>query len=228
MAIDTWLLEQHHRHGHPPALRFYRWSSPTISLGYHQRRYPDFWNDLPIDIVRRPTGGRAVLHDGDLTYAVVTSGLSGNIHQVYERICQFLIEGWRSLGVELHYGEGGRGYIHSANCFGTATAADLVDSEGNKSIGSAQLKRENFILQHGSMLVGGDRTLFEKVFGTPAPASVVAGFPIESAIETLKTAAAECFACELVSRPLSGAEWREIDALAGKLASNARETGEFT
>ncbi|HEY9649888.1 MAG TPA: lipoate--protein ligase family protein, partial [Coleofasciculaceae cyanobacterium] len=79
MAIDQWLLEQHRIGNHPPVVRFYTWASPTISLGYHQRRWPVFWQQLtwqgiPLDLVRRPTGGRAVLHQGDLTYMVVTSG----------------------------------------------------------------------------------------------------------------------------------------------------------
>src|SRR5690348_857544 len=129
MAIDEWLLEQHRLGLHPPALRFYTWSPIAISLGYHQRRWPDFWQNLTwqgtkIDLVRRPTGGRAVLHQGDLTYAVVTSGLTGDRLKVYQKLCEFLIQGWRSLGVNLHYGSAGRGYIHNPNCFGTATGAD--------------------------------------------------------------------------------------------------------
>ena len=134
MAIDRWLLEQHQQKNHPPTLRFYTWSPPAISLGYHQRQYPEYWEYLTwqgekLDLVRRPSGGRAVLHQGDLTYAVVTSGLTGSRLQMYEKICEFLIQGWRSLGVELHYGTEGRGYIHNPNCFATATSADLVLSD---------------------------------------------------------------------------------------------------
>jgi lipoate-protein ligase A len=216
MAIDTWLLDRHHRALHPPTLRFYRWSSPTLSLGHHQRDYPDFWRDLPIERVRRPTGGRAVLHHGDLSYAVVTSGLSGGVHRVYERVCRFLIEGWRSLGVELHYGTAGRGYIGSASCFGTATGADLVDAGERKFIGSAQLRRGGAVLQHGSMLVGGDRHLFEKVFGTPPPPPVALprGLSVEAIVAALTVSAGRCFGARPLPRPLSAAEWREIEALA--------------
>lgn len=114
MSIDTWLLEQHRLGLHPPTLRFYTWSPAAISLGYHQHRYPEHWHNLiwhgePVDLVRRPSGGRAVLHQGDLTYAVITSGLTGNRMQAYETICEFLIQGWRQLGIELHYGQAGRG-----------------------------------------------------------------------------------------------------------------------
>jgi lipoate---protein ligase len=224
MAIDTWLFQQHRLGQHPPTLRFYRWATPTISLGYHQRRYPDFWRNLTwqgqaIDLVRRPTGGRAVLHCGDLTYTVVTSGLSGNLYPGYESIAQFLIEGWRSLGLELHYGAAGRGYIHSPNCFGTSTRADLVDGSGNKFIGSAQLKQGGFILQHGSMVLQSDRALFEKVFATPAPSPVALAREVSEATieETLKTSAARCFDCQLRSNPLSVEEWRVIADLTQKL-----------
>ncbi|MFM6223876.1 MAG: lipoyl protein ligase domain-containing protein, partial [Dolichospermum sp.] len=146
MAIDRWLLVQHESGKSPPILRFYTWSPPAISLGYHQRQYPEFWQNLiwkgqKLDLVRRPTGGRAVLHQGDLTYSVVTSGLRGNTLEIYTKICEFLIQGWRSLGIELYYGQAGRGYIHNPNCFGTATGADLVLADGSKLIGSAQLRR---------------------------------------------------------------------------------------
>ncbi len=145
MAIDTWLFEQYCEGSQPPILRFYTWEPAAISLGYHQSRYPAEWQDLRwqgrlLDIVRRPSGGRAVLHQGDLTYAVITSGM-GNRMQAYRSICEFLIQGWRSLNVSLDYGQPGRGYIHNPNCFGTATAADLVTPGGTKLIGSAQQRR---------------------------------------------------------------------------------------
>ncbi len=170
MAIDRWLFEQHSEGVHPPTLRFYTWSPVAISLGYHQRRYPDHWRSLtwqgaPIDIVRRPSGGRAVLHQGDLTYAVITSGAMGNRLQTYESICQFLIDGWRSLRVSLAFGQSRRGYIHNPNCFGTATAADLVLANGSKLIGSAQVWRSQTVLQHGSIRLEPDLGLFEQVFG---------------------------------------------------------------
>jgi lipoate-protein ligase A len=125
-----------------------------------------------VPLVRRPTGGRAVLHQGDLTYMVVTSGLTGKRKDIYQTICEFLIEGWRSLGMELHYGAAGRDYIHNPNCFGTATGADLLSSEGYKLIGSAQLQRGKAILQHGSMVLSRNSELFTQVFAEPVPPPV--------------------------------------------------------
>ena len=221
MAIDRWLLEQHQTGKQPSVLRFYTWVSPTISLGYHQRRWPAFWEQLtwednPVSLVRRPTGGRAVLHQGDLTYMMVTSGLTGKRLEIYQTLCQFLIEGWRSLGVTLYYGSAGRDYARNPSCFGTATGADLVSAQGYKLIGSAQLQRKNAILQHGSLRLSRDTGLFTQVFGEPAPPLVELPIQqegdalIQTVVEALTEAACRCFGIELVTQPLSEAEWQEI------------------
>jgi lipoate---protein ligase len=217
MAIDKWLLKQHHSGKHPATLRFYRWSPAAISLGYHQRQYPQEWHNLTwqgekLDLVRRPTGGRAVLHQGDLTYTVITSGLSGNRLEAYAKICEFLIQGWRSLGVELSYGTAGRGYIHNPNCFGTATGADLVLPNGAKFIGSAQMRRGGVILQHGSMRLQPDAELFAKVFGAELFGDVQFSLSLEEIITALVAGAKDCFAMELEVQPLSEVEWEEINA----------------
>lgn len=218
MAIDQWLLEQHQCGKHPPTLRFYTWSPLAISLGYHQHKYPQDWQKLiwegeKIDLVRRPTGGRAVLHQGDLTYAVVTSGLPANRVQAYVKICEFLIQGWRSLGIDLHYGKAGRGYIHNPNCFGTATGADLVTIDGSKFIGSAQLRKGDFILQHGSINLHPDTNLFFRVFGTEFGSNIQLPKHLtrEKIITALVAAARDCFATHLQLQPLSQEEWRAIE-----------------
>ena len=225
MAIDTWLFEQHQRGLQPPTLRFYTWRPVAVSLGYHQRRIPETWrslsyNSTPVDLVRRPSGGRAVLHQGDLTYAVITSGLPSNRMQAYQQICQFLIEGWRSLRVELHYGNAGRGYIHNPNCFGTATVADLILADGSKLIGSAQLRRGDAVLQHGSIRLSPDPLLFEQVFGESMQ-PIGQGHPISPSelILALTQAAERCFGMQLVSESLTEGEWQEVGAIADQIAS---------
>lgn len=217
MAIDSWLFSQHQSGKHPPTLRFYTWSPPAISLGYHQRQYPEFWQNLTwqnqkLDVVRRPTGGRAVLHQGDLTYAVVTSGMAGSRLQIYQKICEFLIQGWRSLGVELHYGIAGRSYIHNPNCFGTATGADLVLADNTKLIGSAQLCRGGAILQHGSIQLNPDADLFGQVFGTESftTAQLPPNLERETVINALIAAASDRFTIHLEVQPLSLSEWEAI------------------
>ena len=222
MAVDEWLLEQHLAGKHPPTLRFYIWQPVAISLGYHQRRWPEFWQQLsfggmPVELVRRPSGGRAVLHQGDLTYAVVASGFAGSRIKAYQTVCEFLIQGWRVLGLELHYGDAGKGYIHNPNCFGTATGADLVAPDGCKLIGSAQLRRGDAILQHGSMRLRPDVELFSHVFGEKLIPAQLPPFEggddfIETVIEALSAAACRCFGMDLEVRPLSEEEWSSIKA----------------
>jgi lipoate---protein ligase len=216
MAIDRWLLDRHCQGEHPPTLRFYDWEPVAISLGYHQKQYPAQWetlqwDDCPIELVKRPTGGRAVLHQGDLTYAIITSGLSAKRRESYEQICRFLIQGWQALGVELHYGDAGRGYIQNPNCFGTATAADLVMSDGAKFIGSAQLHQSGAILQHGSMRLAQDADLFEQVFGERSPMPQLPQHLTQPAIiQALTDAAAACFDAALTIAPLTQEERAQI------------------
>lgn len=243
MAIDRWLLEQHRVGQQPPVLRFYTWDPVAISLGYHQSRWPQRWHHLtwqgkPVDLVRRPTGGRAVLHQGDLTYMVVMSDSGGEKGgaiakasrlAAYEAICQFLIEGWQSLGVQLHYGRAQRSYAHTSNCFATATGADLVLPTGAKFIGSAQLRSRGVILQHGSMLLEPCTELCSQVFGTEAlegvggihelPVSVERDRDrlIETIIAALVPSARRCFNAEMVLQPLSEEEWQQILAFPNSM-----------
>jgi lipoate---protein ligase len=219
MSIDRWLLQQHILGQIPPTLRFYTWSHPTISLGYHQRHYPEHWrslvwHDLPVDIVKRPTGGRGVLHQGDLTYAFIGSGFVGKRVEVYQQICQFLIDGWRSIGVELQYGTAGTGYIHNPNCFGTATSADLVCADGYKLIGSAQLIKSGAILQHGSMRLNPDLDLFKKVFGESIdlPPVPILQLTIPQIIDALTQAAQKHFQVKFEIEPLCDREWSQINS----------------
>lgn len=230
MALDRWLLEQHRLGLQPPVLRFYRWSPAAISLGFHQQRYPEHWRNLiwqaqPVALVRRPSGGRAVLHQGDLTYAVIASGFSGSRIQAYREICAFLVRGWQSLGVGLTYGEAGRGYIHSPNCFGTATGADLVTHSGLKLIGSAQLRRGQAILQHGSMRLNPDPDLFYRVFGTELAAFEPP--PPEQVIAALSTAAQDCFDIQLQTKPLLQPEWEAVLESAWADSDSSSETSMF-
>ncbi|MEG4091732.1 biotin/lipoate A/B protein ligase family protein [Microcoleus sp. Pol12B4] len=220
MAIDQWLLEQHLAGKNPPTLRFYTWQPVAISLGYHQRRWPEFWQHLSwqgmaVELVRRPSGGRAVLHQGDLTYAVVGSGFGSSRMKAYQAICEFLIEGWRAMGLDLQYGEAGRGYIHNPNCFGTATGADLITLDGCKLIGSAQLRRGDAILQHGSMRLQPDVKLFSQVFGeelipVKLPLSEGGDNLIATVIDVVSAAACRCFAIDLKVQALSDREWEDI------------------
>ena len=228
MAIDRYSLEQHRQGNSLPALRFYTWQPAAISLGYHQKDYPNYWHDLtwqdkPIEIVRRPTGGKAVLHQGDLTYAIVTTIPPGKRLEVYKQICQFLITGWRSLGVNLEYGTATKEYIQQQNCFATATGADLITEVGHKAIGSAQLRRGKTVLQHGSIILDTDPQLYQQVFRTDLECSLsrelkqkdrsttyTQGDLTAKIIKSLVQAAIAIFKIDLVEQPLSTTEWQDI------------------
>ena len=217
MEIDSWLLEKYILGKIPPTLRFYTWSNPTISLCYHQRNYPEHWQNLiwqdrSIDLVKRPTGGRGVLHQGDLTYALIGSGFVGKRAEIYQQICQFIIDGWRSLGIDLGYGTAGRAYIHNPNCFGTATSADLICEDGYKLIGSAQLIKDGVILQHGSMRLNPDLELFQQVFGNniTIPPQSISQLASPKIIDALINSAQKHFNVNFDIQPLSNCEWLEI------------------
>lgn len=217
MAIDSWLLHQHILGQIPPTLRFYTWSNPTISIGYHQRHYPEHWQTLRwqdklIDLIKRPTGGRGVLHQGDLTYALIISGLVGKRSDIYQQICQFLLDGWRQIGINLDYGSAGKGYIHNPNCFGTATSADLICPDGYKLIGSAQLIKSGAILQHGSMRLNPNLDLFERVFSEliTLPPAPISSLTHELIIDALITAAENHFQIKFEIEPLTDREWSQI------------------
>jgi lipoate---protein ligase len=221
MSIDLWLLEKHRQGKHPPCLRFYTWSEATISLGFHQHQYPNFWNGLmwegkSLSIVRRPSGGRAVLHQGDLTYMVVTSGLSRQRREAYLHICQFLILGWQRLGLSLGYGCEGQNYIRDDNCFATASNADLVSDRGDKLVGSAQLRKKDAILQHGSILYNTSDRLFGRVFPNSYLHNIREYLSLDEedlfakVIPTLTQAAREHFQIDLQEIPLSKAEKDDI------------------
>ncbi len=161
MAADVALLDEVAA-GAPPVLRLYRWSPPALSLGRFQ---PDDDVDvdacrrLGVEIVRRPTGGRALLHGGDLTYAVALRppAPSPTVDALYRLLAGGLIAGLARLGVEaaIAHGDGPAGPV----CFATQQGADLRVGD-RKLCGSAQVHRAGAVLQHGALLV--DRLAFDE------------------------------------------------------------------
>ncbi|MGF1602190.1 MAG: biotin/lipoate A/B protein ligase family protein [Thermosynechococcaceae cyanobacterium] len=234
MALDHWLFQQCAQGVHPAVLRFYTWSPPAISLGKNQQRWPQHWQQLTwsgrlVDLVRRPSGGRAVLHQGDLTYMVIANDQSGHRRQAYRRLCEFLIQGWQSLGIALHYGGAGRGYIHQPHCFATATDADLVTADGTKLIGSAQAWHGATVLQHGSMRLQPDMDLYTHVFGIqPAvqkeTLATLKTITHEKLIEALMQAAKKCFNIQLQVQSLSDVEWQQVEAHATQYSAKGSDS----
>jgi len=162
MAVDEAILNNHLKGDVPPTLRLYYFSPPAVSLGYAQSLLAKTLEHIErrgFDIVRRPTGGRAVLHLNDLTYSFVASVntgedgvLSGSIQRAYKQICEALILSIARLGLPLEIGRVSGAYKNKDDCFQTTTLADL-HHKGKKVIGSAQLRRRTAVLQHGSVLL---------------------------------------------------------------------------
>ncbi len=155
MAADVALLDDVVAGG-APALRLYRWSPPALSLGRFQ---PDDDVDrdacarLGVDVVIRPSGGKALLHGGDLTYAVAVAkpaGTEGSVDAMYRRIAGALVAGLARVGVDAHVAR--RGPAPGAACFAGQAGADLRVGT-RKVCGSAQVQRDGAVLQHGSILL---------------------------------------------------------------------------
>ena len=152
-------------------LRFYYWTGDWISIGYHQKEIPLHWKNLlsngEINIVRRPSGGGAVLHSGGITYALT---FKKNYYKVlsYEMVNNWLIKSFRELGLNLQHGNLRKSSIKT-NCFGTSLISDLVDNDGFKRIGSAQFRKKGAFLQHGEIQTNPSRVLWFKLFKEEAP-----------------------------------------------------------
>lgn len=158
MAVDEAILLHHAQGKVPPTLRFYRWDPPAISIGFSQDMAREIdekrCRDLGMDLVRRPTGGRAVLHDKELTYSVIIHGelLPGSVLQTYKFLSKGLLSGLKLLGLpaEIAAKPVKSGNPGSAACFDSPSWYE-IEVRGRKIIGSAQTRRKNVLLQHGSI-----------------------------------------------------------------------------
>lgn len=180
MDIDAELLDSAIEEGlTEPIFRLYAWKPACVSLGRNQDESfldREFLKSQNIDVVRRLTGGRALLHDNEITYSFICpiSYLEHGEHVVssYKEICQILIEKFKKLGIELDFG--GKKPVNTAfdYCMLISTGADLCHNN-KKLIGSAQCRKNGYILQHGSILYDCDKTLLETVFGEPVSADEI-------------------------------------------------------
>ena len=139
-------------------VRFYQWYPKCISLGRNQKEDIKF---KIIDVVKRPSGGRALLHDKELTYCFVSKIFKPSIIESYKDISDGLILGFKKLGIELEYAKNKT--EHLEYCMNISSGAD-VSYMGKKFIGSAQFRKEGYLLQHGSIPYELDFELFENIF----------------------------------------------------------------
>ncbi len=176
MAADAFLLDQAER----PTLRLYQWDGPWLSLGYAQKAF-----DAKIPTVRRPSGGRAVLHHFELTYAIVLPEFAGSLAEVYARLTEMILISLKNLNPLVATA----GHQHSGerdpSCYQLCQRGE-IELAGRKLVGSAQLRRGRRLLQHGSIPTHLDEKLFARifpgarlpaVFGPVSAAQIAANFP---------------------------------------------------
>jgi len=183
MARDVAMLEAVSEGQSPPTLRLYSWDPPCLTLGRHQGADAadfDFCSAEGIDVVRRPTGGRALLHHIELTYAVIAplgkGELPRGLQDAYHLICEALVRAMRTLGVraELTGGEVNLqlpGPRSTVPCFEAPAGGEVV-VRGRKLIGSAMRVHAGTILQHGAIVLDWDGRLQAGAMGLPNDANL--------------------------------------------------------
>ena len=191
MAIDEAIMIAHREGLVPPTIRFYQWSPAAVSLGYFQDLEKeidvDVCKNLGIDIVRRPTGGKAVLHDKELTYSFIIREnhplVNDSILETYKKISGGIIRGLSYLGIKAELvplreklkstpsGNEAKSEIPHSDiksiCFSVPSQYE-VQVEGKKIVGSAQVRKREIVLQHGSLLIELEKDKLFSVFNFPS------------------------------------------------------------
>ena len=172
MALDLALLERAQQGEW--WLRLYRWAPHCLSFGRHEpalRRYDrSRIETLGLDVVRRPTGGRAVWHADELTYALaVPDGVLGGLRESYREIHRMLLRALLRLGVPAEMAPAaGAVRLDAGACFAAPVGGEIV-ARGRKLVGSAQLREGGALLQHGSILLSGDQALVRDITAGRGP-----------------------------------------------------------
>ncbi|MGE3536537.1 MAG: biotin/lipoate A/B protein ligase family protein [Candidatus Tectimicrobiota bacterium] len=253
MALDEALLLRHEAGACPPTLRVYRWQQPTLSLGYaqHARQEVDLAACAArgVGVMRRPTGGRAVLHDQDVTYSVVMPIAlehgPGSVTEHYRRLGLALEAACRLLDLPVHLARPPRRppaarALSSPACFAALSRYELSVG-GKKLVGSAQKRARVALLQHGSIPLRLDRQLLfdclsvpaaqraalvEEAYRTMTAVHEVAAAPVSVAAlqAALRQGCQVVFGVALREAPITPAEW----CLARQLYTTKYATASWT
>jgi lipoate-protein ligase A len=234
MAIDEALWRGRQSGASPPTLRFFAWDPPTVSLGYGQPLDDAVdvaaCRALGVGLVRRPTGGSAIYHDGrerELTYSVVAAvadlGVAADLLETYRWIGAALLRGLQTLGAPVEMiAVPETGGPAPAFCFARTGRYEL-EIGGRKVVGSAQRRQGACFLQHGAVMLGVDAPRLRRVFPTTADplatmTTLEAALGRRPAFEEVATALAAAFEAEhgltLVPGGLSDEETATVDRLA--------------
>ena len=218
MALDAGLMDRARVTGEA-VFRVYAWRRPTLSFGRHEgvreRFSPAVLASCDVDAVRRPTGGRVLLHHHEVTYSVTAPVEAGTpVRQSYRRINEMLSDALRRIGVDVReataVASGGPG---NGACFAAPSAGELV-VDGRKLVGSAQVRERGALLQHGSILLEDDQArIAELAVGPMTPARPAATLrnclghaPTYAAVTEALAAALHAVAPGAAELPASDAE----------------------
>jgi len=200
-----------------PTFRLYRWFPPCISLGFHQPAEMlnlEYCRTQHVDVVRRPTGGRAVLHWDEITYAIIIPRASltgfGGMQSVYRLIGEGLVIGLRRLGIPAHFEKRKldlKNHYQRAEAFGCFSAAARYEilADGKKITGSAQRLFPDALLQHGSLLTG------------------TGHLALPDFLNTEDTRKKERIRQYIGNRSTHASVWIEEDTIAGKMTEALKE-----
>jgi len=242
MALDEAILLAVAEGRAPPTIRFYTWHPPCLSVGYAQPLERNF--DLKAcraagyDVVRRPTGGRAILHIDELTYSVALPQddprVAGGVVPSYQRLSEGLLAGLLQLGVEavqarpMRPSRGSESIARTAACFDLPSHFEITVG-GKKLVGSAQVRRRGVVLQQGALPLWGDITRIVRLLRSPSEEHRVrlASRLMESAT-TLAQAAGRIIPFDEVAKALAFgfAEALNLELIDGELTDWERERAE--
>ncbi len=243
MAVDEALLEVYAAGGISPTLRFYTWSPPAVSLGYGQAIEADIdlatCQALGIDVVRRPTGGRAVLHDHEVTYSVVIREddrrAAAGVLASYLMVSRALIRGLSYLGISAELlplqGAGSRSrQAASPICFATPSSYEVAVA-GRKIIGSAQRRAHGVIMQHGSIPMSLHLDKLSAVLGSSNSArrSVHEAVDYHTRMTSLQEASGRSYDYAAVVAALSHgfADTWEVEIILGELTAEEKRLSAY-
>ncbi|AQY50121.1 octanoyltransferase LipM [Listeria weihenstephanensis FSL R9-0317] len=241
MAVDEKLMDWHRAGLIPPVLRFYGWTPAGLSVGYFQRTEGKIDREAVAShgfrLVRRPTGGQAVLHDDELTYSFVISeehqGVPKTIKEAHKLISEALLLGLEKLDIDASFAmpDEKKQASGTAICFEEPSWYEIT-LNGRKVIGSAQARHDGILLQHGSIPLHMnavelfDLFVFEndrvkermlRAFGGKAAGIfdlIGREIPIEEMKEAFQRGFAEVFEVSFETLTLTDAQWDEIHTLA--------------
>ncbi len=179
MAIDEAIMISYREGKSKPTLRFYTWEPACLTIGYFQKLEKEIdinkCKELNIDCVRRSTGGRAVLHENELTYSVIVGEdnklINRSINESYKFISQGIAKGLEISGIEvdeLSKGERITREKLSAACFNTHASYEITINN-KKVVGSAQHRKDGVVLQHGSIVIGFNVDKLFEIIKTKTP-----------------------------------------------------------